>query len=148
MSAFLAAALLLACTAEEEPVYEQFNAPDDILTVEVGAAELLPPVSIELWSNTGELPVGSASVDPGGGPGGTIHSIVVEVSDDYQDIVDRASVRTDSGERGEDEYDMVRDYADEGIYKLEIQSVADEGEIRTDTLTIRLWDETSGGDTG
>lgn len=142
------AALLFACTGDQEAAYEQFNAPDDALSIEVGVAELLDPVTIDLWSNTGEVVVGAATVDPGGGPGGTIHNIVVEVFDDYEDVVDRASVRTDSGDRGEDEYDLTRDYADEGIYKLEIQSVADDGEVRTDTLTIRLWDETSSGDTG
>ncbi len=136
---------LLACNKEEEISYEQFNADDDILTIEVGIEELLEATSIDLMSNTNEVVVGSATVTPGGGPAGTEHEIVVEVLDEYEDIVDRVSVRTDSADRGVDEYDLEADYADEGIYKIELQSVAGDGEVRSDTFTIRLWDAVSGG---
>jgi len=146
---FLALALLsTACTEPVETTYEQFNADDDVLSIEVGVDDLLDPLSIELWSNTSEVVVGAAEATPGGGPAGTLHEIIVTVSQDYKDIIDRVTVRTDSGERGEDEYDLTQDYADEGIYKLELQSVADEGEIRTDTFTVRLWDVIESADTG
>jgi len=137
-----------ACTEAVETSYEQFNASDDALSIEVGVADVLDPVSIELWSNTGEVTVGVAEATPGGGPAGTLHEIVVTVSDDYKDVIDRVTVRTDSGERGEDEYDLTRDYADEGIFKLELQSVADDDEIRTDTFTVRLLDAVERADTG
>ena len=137
-----------ACSEAVETSYEQFNAGDDALSIEVGVADVLDPVSIELWSNTGEVTVGAAEATPGGGPAGTLHEIVVTVSDDYKDVIDRVTIRTDSGERGEDEYDLTRDYADEGIFKLELQSVADDDEIRTDTFTVRLWDAVEGADTG
>ena len=133
-------AALAACQTDDDVAYEQFNAPDDTLELQVGVEQELDPLLIVLYSNTGEIAVGEAEVSPGGGPSGTIHEIVVRVDDAFEEIVDRASVRTTSGARGDDEYDLEPDFADEGFYKLELQSVADAGEVRTDTLTIRLWD--------
>jgi hypothetical protein len=83
--------------------------------------------------------VGLARVDPGGGPIGTSHEIVIEVFDAYQDVVDRASVRTSSPGRGEDEYDLDQDSADEGVYLITLESEGDLDELREDTLTFRLW---------
>jgi len=64
---------------------------------------------------------------------------VIIVFDDYQDQVDRVSVRTSSPGRGEDEYDLIQDSADEGYYKLTITSAGEPDETRDDTLTFRLW---------
>jgi len=136
----LALPALSACGGDEEVAYEQFNSRDDTVEIQVGVEEELDDLLIDLHSNTGEVIVGEADVSPGGGPSGTIHEIVVRVDDAFEEIVDRVSVRTSSGARGDDEYDLEPDFADEGFYKLELQSVADEGEVRTDTLTIRLWD--------
>lgn len=132
--------LLGACDTEEEETYVQFNADDDTLSVDVGAAELGESSSIDLHSTTGEVVIGTATIDPSAGPIGTEHALVVVISDNYEHLVDRVSVRTDSGERGEDEYDLLGDSADEGYYKLIIVSVGAEGEQRTDTLTILAWD--------
>jgi hypothetical protein len=141
------------CNKDSAPTYTQFNEDDENLTIDVGAAKKEPAKSIELYSSTGEVTVGIATVDPGGGPIGTEHVIVVEVENAYENIVDRVSVRTNSAERGEDEYDMDPDSADEGFYKLTLVSVGKPGEVRTDTFTIRLWDEdddedSAGKDTG
>lgn len=142
----LAAALFLpllgidSCADEDEDTYVQFNADDDALTIGVGADAVGEATSISLHSTTGSVLIGTATVDPGSGPIGTEHVITVEIFDAYEDKVDRVSVRTDSGNRGEDEYDLVRDSADEGFYKLTLVSVGDEGEVRDDTLTIRVWD--------
>src|SRR4030095_1122403 len=103
---------------------------------------------IVLYSSTALVTVGSAKVDPGGGPIGTEHDIVVIVEDAYENVVDRVSVRTDAAERGEDEYDLDPDSADEGFYKLTLVSVGEPDEIRTDTFTIRLWDEDDDEDSG
>ena len=138
--------LLVACQGDKETTYSQFNADDDDLSIEVGVDAELDATAIELHSTTGEVVIGTASVTPGGGPIGTEHVILVEIDDDYQEIVDRASVRTDSGDRGEDEYDLSPDSADEGLYKLTILSVGEEGEQRTDTLTVRVWDEDGDSD--
>ncbi|MCB9759153.1 MAG: hypothetical protein H6739_04890 [Alphaproteobacteria bacterium] len=138
--------LVLACDGDEEPLYEQFNATTDQIEVEVGGADLLDPRSVELHSNTGTVVVGSASVDPGGGPAGTIVTLLVEVDDAYEHLVDRVTVRTDSGERGEDEYDLTADSADEGIYKIQLEAIAEDGEQRTDVFVIRLWDTVGDND--
>jgi hypothetical protein len=53
--------------------------------------------------------------------------------------VDRVSIRTRSPGRGEDEYDLIQDSADEGYYKLTITSAGTADEQREDTLTVRLW---------
>lgn len=131
---------LLACDKEEEATYSQFNGTDDSLTIQVGASETLDAVSIELTSTTGEVVVGTAQVDPGGGPVGTEHEIVVEVYDAYQHIVDRVSVRMDAGSRGEDEFELTQDSADEGVWKTTLVSAGDADEVREDTLTVRCWD--------
>jgi hypothetical protein len=132
--------VLAACGGDEEIVYEQYNALNDTLEIQVGIEDTLDPAEILLYSTTGEVEVGSAVVRPGGGPIGTRHDMVVVVYDEYQDVVDRASVRTDSGSRGKDEYDLTRDSADEGVYKLTLESDGIAGEVRTDELTFRLWD--------
>lgn len=132
---------LAACSQDEEVSYVQFNASGEALTISVGADELLEPSSIELTSTTGSVVVGSATVDPSGGPIGTEHQLTVEVSDDYEDQVARVSVRTDSGDRGEDEYDLDGDSADEGFWKITLVSAGEEGEVREDSFTIRLWEE-------
>ena len=149
----LAPALLgSTCQGDEEPSWVQFNGSDDQVTIQVGAAEELDPVSTELHSSVTGIVVGSATVTPGGGPIGTQHSILLVVDDEWENEVGRATVRTDSGDRGKDEYDLLSDPADEGYYGLELISQGSEGEVRSDTLTFRLWcdandAESSGDDT-
>ncbi len=136
----LALILLAGCESDEEETYVQFNADDEALSVEVGAAEAGEPSSITLHSTTGEIEIGTATVDPGSGPIGTEHTITVEIFNNYEHMVDRVSVRTDSGDRGEDEFDLRPDSADEGYYERALVSVGEDGEQRTDTLTIFVWD--------
>ena len=131
---------IAACKKDDEIVYDQYNAEDDALSIEVGVEELLPAVSIDLHSSTGEIVVGTADVDPGGGPIGTEHTITVVIADDYENAIDRVTVRTDTSERGEDEYDLDPDSADEGLYQVTLVSVGTEDEVRTDTFTVRLWE--------
>jgi len=134
-------ATLGACAGDQDAEWRQWNATDDLVPISVGIDEVQDPVEVPLRSSTGEVEVGTARVTPGGGPIGTLHDVVVIVDDEYADVVDRASVRTDSGDRGEDEYDLERDSAEEGVYKLTIVSDGAEGEIREDIFTFRLWDE-------
>jgi hypothetical protein len=141
------------CNKDDEVTYSQFNAVDEFLEIEVGQKTVEPERALVLHSSTGEVTVGSATVDPGGGPIGTEHEIVVIVEDAYENTVDRVTVRTDSGDRGEDEYDLEPDSADEGFYKTTLVSVGEPGEVRTDRLTFILWDEdddedSAGRDTG
>ena len=136
------------CKKDDEATYTQFNAENENLEIDVGAVKKEPAETIVLYSSTKLVTVGTASVDPGGGPIGTEHVIVVIVEDAYENVVDRVSVRTESPERGEDEYDMDPDSADEGFYKLTLVSVGEPDEVRTDTFTIRLWDEDDDEDSG
>lgn len=133
--------LLSGCGDEDTDSNIRLNSADDVVQVEVGVAEVLEARSIELHSNTGAVVVGSATITPGGGPSGTLHQLTVQLTEDFYDEVDRVSVRTDSGARGEDEYELVADLALEGFYSRELQSVADEGEVRTDTLELLLWQD-------
>ncbi len=133
--------LLLACGDDEEINWVQYNAADDLVEVEVGASDVLDPVSAPLHSSTGEVEIGSGTVDPGGGPIGTEHRVVVELFDDYDQDIGRVTVRTTSGDRGEDEYELTPDSTGKGIWLVEVVSVGEEGEIRTDTLRFRVWTE-------
>ncbi len=130
---------LSACKQDEEVTYTQVNSSEDSLEIIVGD-EVLDPVEIDLTSSTGQVTIGWARVDPGGGPVGTEHEVVVEVFDDYEDLVDRTSVRIAPEGRGEDEFDLDRDSADEGFYQKLLETNGTEGEARTDSLTFRLWD--------
>ena len=138
---------LAGCTKTTETTWTQYNAADNSVSIEVGVADFLDPVSVALTSNTGSVELGTGTVDPGGGPIGTLHTITVEVSQDYASDIGRASVRLDAGERGEDEYDMDADATGEGYWVIQLESVGDEGETRTDTLTFRLWAADTTSDT-
>ena len=133
-------AALIGCGGDPDIVYEQWNGTGDRVEIEVGIEDELDPVETSLMSSTGEVEVGYALVSPGGGPIGTDHEIVVEVYDEHQDVIDRVSVRTASPERGQDEYDLDQDSADEGVYKTILTSVGVQGEARTDVFTFRLWE--------
>lgn len=137
---------LAGCGDEDDAQYTQFNADNDTIEVDVGVADVLPSRQADLHSNTGSELVGTVEVDPGGGPAETVVTISVRVDEAYADIVDRATVRTDSGSRGEDEYEMLADSANESLYWLELRAVAEPGETRTDVFTIRLWDAPETGD--
>ena len=140
---------MVACDEETSTSWAQYNADDESITIAVGNAELLPLVSTTLHSSTGEVDIGTASVDPGGGPVGTTHVVKVELSDEYADDIGRVSVRTDSGDLGEDEFDLAADSTGEGIYKIEIVSVGGNDETRDDTLTFFVWTEVEdSGDAG
>ncbi len=137
---------LVACDEESETSWKQYNADGDEVSIAVGAAELQPAVSTILHSSTGQVEVGEASVDPGGGPIGSLHTVLVTVSADYAADVGRVSVRTDSGDREVDEFDLEADSTGTGIFKAELRTVGAKDETRTDTLTFRLWTATSEGD--
>jgi hypothetical protein len=132
----------LACTTSEDSATEsQYNATDNSVEIVVGSVEVLEPVTAWVTSSTGEIQLGNFTVNPGGGPIGTVHRIEVEIVEEYAEPVSRASVRTSSGARGEDEYDLSQDSVGIGFWVMELQSVGDVDEIRTDTLTLRLWTE-------
>jgi hypothetical protein len=130
---------LIGCKEDIVLEYEQFNDVSDTLSVQVGVEKNTTPATIDLHSTTGQIIVGWAEMSPSAGPIGTKHTLVVNVDNRWEDEVSRVTIRTDSGSRGKDEYDMVTDSADEGLHQLELISVGSEGESRTDYFTVRLW---------
>lgn len=158
--------LLVAGCNKDEIVWVQFNEDGQSLQIEVGPpitpcaleqtptaiATIDPACQIELKSNLGLTPVGTATIDPLAGPVGTEHQVSVIVFDEFESLVGRATVVVeteavsdldDDGEpdsRGEGEFDLERDSADVGAYALMLQSLGAEGEERTDTFTIRLYE--------
>ncbi len=132
---------LVGCTSDSEVSWTQYNASDNALTIAVGEAEPTDPVSVVLTSNTGAVELGTGTSDPGGGPVGTLHTITVQVADEYASDIGRASVRLDAGDRGVDEFDMEADATGEGYWVVELTSVGSADEVRADTLTFRLWTE-------
>jgi hypothetical protein len=129
-----------ACTDDTGPAYEQFNAQEEVMEVRVGEAEIGDVALLELHSSTGAIVIGEASINPDAGPSGSIHDLEVQILDEYVHRVDRVSVEIDAGERGVQTYDLNADSADEALYRLEIQSFAEDSEIRTDVLEIQVWD--------
>jgi hypothetical protein len=131
----------IACEQDEEITYSQFNASNDSMSIYIGVEELLPSSSIDLNSTTGLIIVGTAQVDYSGGPVNTTHTFTVNILDEYEDQVNRVSVLVDSGSRGDEEYEMIADSADEGLFQIELVSVGVPEEQREDIFTFRLWEE-------
>ena len=129
----------LGCGEETEENFTQFNATTDTLTVSIAPGADATPTEIELRSSTGQVVVGTALLTPGGGPVGTEHQLVVEVSDTWQGQVEEVVISVDSGDRGVEEFTLKRDSADPGYHQIDIISVGDEGEIREDVVTIQLF---------
>ena len=128
----------LACGDEEDSNYTQFNALDDAISVEVGTTELGTEQIIELHSSTGQVVIGSATLSPGSGPVGTEHQLVVIVDNTWEAQVGQVRLEVDSGERGLEDFILNRDSADPGYHIIDIVSVGEENETRTDTFTIQL----------
>jgi hypothetical protein len=97
-------------------------------------------VALDLYSSTGATVVANAEVDPGGGPVGTLHTVVVEIDDIYADVVDRVSLSISSPGHPDRSLDLRLDSAVEGLYSLELLSSGEEDESRSDTFLFELWD--------
>ncbi|MEQ1564855.1 MAG: hypothetical protein ABMA64_04390 [Myxococcota bacterium] len=145
--------LLLAGCNQEELTWVAFNADDQVLTIQVlpEGSPTGEAVSLDLLSNLGRTVVGSATVDPGSGPIGTSHLLTVDVLDEFEALVGRASVEVVSeavtdldgdGEpdpRDNDGYDLRQDSADPGAYAITLQSLGDADEAREDEFVLHLW---------
>lgn len=125
---------------DDDPVWVRFNHDDDVIAVEIRPGEFGEPVSTELTSSTGEATVGTVRVEPGAGPVGTEHLVVVNVLDEFEDRVQRVDMIAESGDRGEQEFSMERDSADLGIWVLDLTSYGVDQEERIDLLRFSLWE--------
>ena len=132
---------LAACTKDQDEFpYRAFNATDQVLTLCVGAGEGCEPVpQVVLLSTNSSTEVGEATVDPDSGPVGTIHRFEVTVDLEWVETVALAQVELD-GERGSQTWDLRQDSADHGNWVIEIESLGDPDEQRTDTATLLLWE--------
>lgn len=133
---------LCSCTPDDEIIWAQFNGDNDQLAVDVRPGDIDDAeLIIDLLSNTETEIVGTAAMSPTAGPVGTDHFLMVVIAESYVDIVGRASIQVDSGERGIVEYDMIQDSANAGAWVLTMTSLGDEMEVRTDIIQLLLWDE-------
>lgn len=130
-------ASIFSCN-KQQVTWVRFNG-DDTAQVQITASDVGPPVTTDLTSTSGAIVVGQAEVDPGSGPVGTDHQVVVTVDNAYVDEVQRVSLEVDSGTRGVSDFELTQDSADKGYWFLDIQSVGDPGETRTDVFSFQLW---------
>ena len=122
----------------EDP--NQFNAHEESLEVLVGIPSLQEDVSRTLFSSTGLIEVAGAIISPGGGPIGTTHQIQVQILEEYMEEVQEVRIDINSGERGTQQYTLTPDSAQPTLFVLELESVGDQNEQRTDTFEFSLWD--------
>lgn len=145
------ATALMGCD-RNDLFWAQFNAEGDQLEILVGAP-VGPPVTADLHSSTRQHVIGQAVVDPGSGPVGTLHRLVVRVGDEFDpdlqdggaetivERVGRVSVDVNSGRLGVERFDLRQDSAARQTWVLELESLGDPGaEPRTDVFTILLWE--------
>lgn len=135
--------LFVGCKAEDGEL--RYNDAGDVVFIDVGVTTDTSARSTDLHSGVGRAVIGLASVDPGAGPVGTLHRVVVEVFDEYQDDVTRVSVALDAGERGVTDVDLDHDLADVGLWAIEVETLGAPSESRTDAARFRLWTSASGG---
>ncbi len=129
----------IGCGEESETDLDLFNATTDTFEVSIATDADTTPQEIELHSSTGQVIIGTAVLTPGGGPVGTEHQLVVEVADTWQGQVEEVIVTVDSGDRGTEEFTLKRDSADPGYHQIDIISVGEDAEIRTDVFTVQLF---------
>jgi len=133
---------------DKEVELVRFNA-DDAFTVQITADEVGEAQTIDLTSSSGNIVVGTATLDPGSGPVNTDHELVVRVGDAFEREVWQVTLYVDSGERGGAEFELSQDSADEGYWWVDLRSVGEVGETRVDTFEVRLWTPgVDGADTG
>lgn len=136
--AFLPMGLAVQCAPDTSVDWVRFNG-DDFVRVGITDGDIEPARSTELTSTTGAVTLGVATVDPGAAPAGTEHTVEVQIDDEWQEIIGKVSVGVNSGERGFEVFPLTQDSADHGYWFLELRSVGDEGEVRSDRFNFRLF---------
>ena len=136
------------CKKEEEVAYRLFNCEEDSALIDIGAEDLLTedqcestPLRSSSCLDDAQATVGEAYIWPCAAPVGTEHDIVIMVDRPYDQQIAKATVRLESDGRGEDEYRLTQDSANEGLYKITLISVGSEDERRQDSIRFKLWEE-------
>lgn len=136
-----AAVLLLAACKKDEGTLVAFNWEGDVVTLEVTASdEPGEALTADLHSTTNTAIIGDVRIEPGSGPVGTDHLVIVTVDPEYEDRVDVAEIEVISEQRGTVTLPMVRDSAELYRFVLSITSYGVEGEERSDELAFRLYE--------
>jgi hypothetical protein len=133
---------LLGCN-KDEVEWERVNGNGDTILVLVtpGTDALGDVITIDLTpvidrDNT----LGTATVDPASGPVGTEHDLTVEVSEDFEELVQRVTVKVSAEGRGAEEWELQRDPAFIGTWGITVQSLGGPDEKdRDDEFNVRLW---------
>lgn len=147
-------ALCIGGCKKDEITWVPFNAEGQTLVVDVlpSGSSIGAPVEIELLSSLGRTVIGVGAVDPGSGPVGTSHLVTVDVLDEFEALVGRATVEVDTeavsdldgdgdeDARGAGEYEMRRDSADPGAFAITMQSLGADDESREDRFTLHVWE--------
>ena len=131
---------LAGCSGDDELIWQSFNSDDDRLQIEIRPGESIGVATSSLTSNTGLVDVGNVRVEPAVAPVGSSHFVSLVVDEEWAPRIDRATI-TSFGDRGEgDEYDMIGDTARDGVFELELISLGDPDEQRTDVWIVKLWE--------
>lgn len=121
--------------------WSRFNGEEDLATIQVVAGESVgDAVAIELRSTSGASRVGEATIDPGSGPVGTVHTVTVSIDEAYAERVRRAEVQTATEVRGTWTIPLEQDSAEAGLWIRELVSLGASGEERTDTFAFQLFE--------
>lgn len=129
------------CSRGDDLAWQQFNGDRDDVTVDVTAETALGErVVAELMSTTGETVIGTVTIDPGSGPVGTEHRVVVDIGRSWEDRVGRVEIEAITEDRGTRLIPMVQDSASAGVWVLDIRSYGVNGESRTDTFRVLLYE--------
>jgi hypothetical protein len=136
------------CAADDTAGWIRFNDDDETLSVLVGPDTEADGSSMdrELRSTTGAVVVGTAVVTPASGPVGTQHTVLIDVLDEYEEEVGRATLVT-NGDRGEQVHELEQDSADKGLWQIDVRSLGAADEARTDIFTVKLWRAADEGET-
>ena len=136
----LLCATLVACQ-KDEGSWLPFNWDSDVLTLEVtSSGEPGEALTADLHSTTNTTIVGDVRIEPGSGPVGTEHTVIVTAFPEYEERVDKVEIEVSSELRGELVLPMVQDSAELYRFVLSITSYGVEGEARSDLLTFRMYE--------
>ena len=135
--------LCLTGCKNDDVEWERVNGNADSLFVQVTDAvePAAEPLTIDLTpvidrDNT----LGTATIDPSVGPVGTEHQLEVEVSEDFEELVQRVTVKVTTRGRGSEEWELQRDPAFIGTWGITVQSLGGPDEpTRDDEFNVRLW---------
>lgn len=135
-----------ACLEKNATFWAPYNGENDRVSVFV-QDEAGPAAEIDLESSTGSIVVGTARVDPGGGPVGTEHQVLVSIEDSFVSDVGRVTLEIE-GDRGFTEHELVQDSALQGTWVVQVTSVGEARESREDSFRFVLWQESEKDDPG